>query len=70
VRGNFIIVLSITAALAAGCSKEKPHTLVGQIVAIDTARQEITVKHQDIPGFMPGMTMPFRVREAEEMASR
>jgi len=68
VRRNFIAIVAI-AACVAGCSEEKRYTLVGQIVAIDAARQEITVTHQDIRGFMPGMTMPFKVRDAAEIAS-
>jgi len=53
----------------AGCSQEKRYPLVGQVLAVNPARQEITVKHEDIRGFMPGMTMPFRVKQAEEVAS-
>jgi protein SCO1/2 len=30
----------------------------------------MTVKHEDIQGFMPGMTMPFKVRDAAELAGR
>ena len=68
-RRNFIVVLAVIAALSAACGKDKRYTLVGQIVAIDVARQEITVKHQDIRGFMPGMTMPFKVRDAGQLSS-
>jgi len=28
---------------------------------VDRTRQEVTVKHEDVRGFMPGMTMPFKV---------
>ena len=28
---------------------------------MDLARQEVTIKHEDIPQFMPGMTMAFKV---------
>jgi protein SCO1/2 len=42
----------------------------GQIVAVDLARQELTVKHGDIKGFMPGMTMPFKVRDASLMSQK
>ena len=48
-------------ALASACSKGREYPLTGQVLFIDTAKQEITVKHEDVPGFMPGMTMPFRV---------
>jgi protein SCO1/2 len=44
--------------------------LRGQILAIDPARQEVTIKHEDILGFMPGMTMPFKVRRAELLNGR
>ena len=33
-------------------------------------RQEITIKHDDIRGFMPGMTMPFKVRDARLLDGR
>jgi protein SCO1/2 len=33
------------------------------VLAIDPSRQELTIKHEDIAGFMPAMTMPFRVRD-------
>ncbi|HVH58087.1 MAG TPA: SCO family protein [Vicinamibacterales bacterium] len=68
-RRNFIALLIILASVA-GCSEQKRYTLAGQIIAIDTTRQEITVKHQDIRGFMPGMTMAFKVRDAAQMSSR
>ena len=34
-------------------------------MSIDPGRQQITIKHGDISGFMPGMTMPFRVSDAK-----
>src|SRR4051794_23539927 len=50
--------------LAAGC---KPRTLEfklhGQVVQSDPAKNVIVVKHNDIPGFMPGMTMPYKVKD-------
>lgn len=47
---------------ATGCQRPARHyQLNGQIVAVDPARQELTIRHEDIPGFMPGMTMAFKV---------
>jgi protein SCO1/2 len=46
------------------CSKkssEKRYELQGDVVAVDSAAHQITVAHQDVPGLMPGMTMPFLV---------
>lgn len=48
-------------ALASACSKGREYPLTGQVLFINPSKQEITVKHEDVPGFMPGMTMPFRV---------
>ena len=52
--------------LASACSSDKRYPLSGQVLAVNRDRQELTVKHEDIRGFMPAMTMPFKVRSAEE----
>ncbi len=57
-----LIAISILFTLS--CSKkpaEKRYELQGQVVAVDSAARQITVAHHDIPGLMPGMTMPFLV---------
>lgn len=58
-------VASVVAIMlvAAGCSREQSYKLAGQVVAVDRERLEITIKHETIPGFMPGMTMPFKVTD-------
>jgi protein SCO1/2 len=35
----------------------------GQVIAIDAAHSVITIKHDDIQGFMPAMTMPYNVTD-------
>ena len=50
---------------SAACSRAREYELRGQVLAVDPGRQEITIKHGDIPGFMPGMTMPFHVKDAK-----
>lgn len=58
----FLIVLaSGCSSLAIGCGSEREYPLKGQVLAADATRRELTVKHEDVPGFMPGMTMPFKV---------
>jgi protein SCO1/2 len=37
--------------------------LKGKIVAVDADKHQVTVSHGDIEGYMPGMTMPFTVRD-------
>ncbi len=60
----------IALALAPACGRGREYELRGQILAVDTARSEITIKHDDIKGFMPGMTMPFKVRDAALLQGR
>jgi protein SCO1/2 len=36
----------------------------GQVLGVDPARGEILVDHEDIPGFMPAMVMPYKVNDA------
>jgi protein SCO1/2 len=44
--------------------------MVGQILAVDRVANRVTIRHQDIHGFMPGMTMPFPVRDASLLNGR
>ena len=62
-------VLAVVAAvvLAWGCSRgpaPREYQLTGQIVAVAPEQRQVTIRHQDIPNFMPGMTMPFTVGDA------
>ena len=56
--------------LALGCGRSQVYELHGQIVAIDPARREVTIRHDDIRGFMPGMTMPFKVKDERLIQGR
>jgi protein SCO1/2 len=57
-------------ALTGGCSRARTYELRGQIVAVDATREELTITHEDIRGFMPGMTMPFKVRPGAAVKER
>src|SRR5665811_1952300 len=56
-RPAFTILVAALVCVPA-CSRAREYELRGQVLAVDAARQEITIKHEDIKGFMPGMTMP------------
>jgi protein SCO1/2 len=38
------------------------YELKGQIIGVDTTRQELLIKHEAVRGLMDGMTMPFKVQ--------
>jgi protein SCO1 len=64
----FLSAMALASAVA--CSKpadERRYDLSGQIVALDASRKSVTVKHGEIKGFMPAMTMPYDVREAKAL---
>jgi protein SCO1/2 len=41
----------------------KRYELTGKVMAVDKAKQEITVAHDEVKGFMPPMTMPFKLKD-------
>jgi protein SCO1 len=59
------------ALVAAGCrgaapkSDQRSVTLQGQILSLDVARKSAQIKHDEIKGFMPAMTMPYEVRDQQ-----
>ena len=71
-RGARGILLLLIASVA--CSRTPPppkqFELTGQILAIQAERSEILVKHDDIKGFMPAMTMPYKVKDGSLLAGK
>jgi protein SCO1/2 len=58
------------ALLAASCRSEPAsetggsrYELRGRVVSVDADSHRLTVSHEDIPGFMAAMTMPFTVND-------
>jgi protein SCO1/2 len=66
-----LLVLSLALALAvAGCSRppeQRTFRLQGQVQSLDASRSLVTVKHEEIVGFMPAMTMPYEVADARSL---
>src|SRR5258705_7978315 len=67
-----LIAISFLACLCLeGCIKhervrsatEKHYDLKGKVVEVEKDKHFITVAHEDIKDYMPGMTMPFAVGE-------
>jgi protein SCO1 len=62
VRTLLTVLVAICATLTA-CSRARQYEFRGQVLAVDRTRRELTVKHEDVRGFMPAMTMPFKVED-------
>ena len=69
VPGAFLVVLAVVA----GCSRAettREYELTGQIIAVQAERSEVTITHEDIKGFMPAMTMAFKVKDTALLKDR
>ena len=73
-----LVVLNL--GLLAGCSRSEPaaakteaakhYPLTGEIVSVDAARKVLIVRHDEIVGFMPAMTMEFAASAADLAAAK
>lgn len=71
-RARSATAVLVLCLAAAACARDAPreYELRGQVLAVDRERGELTIRHDDIKGFMPAMTMPFKVRDAALLEGR
>jgi protein SCO1/2 len=71
-RQLWVPVLAISLAISCGRGSDegRRYELHGQILAVRPERNEVVIKHEDIKGFMPGMTMPFTVKDPSLLAGK
>src|SRR5438132_14395724 len=67
-----ILLLSCITVLVAGCrprpsANEKRYPIKGKIVAVDKTERTATIEHEDIVGYMPAMTMPFKIKNDADL---
>lgn len=63
-----VIVIGVAACTRA--PEARTYTLQGQILAVKAGTRELLVKHEDIPGFMPAMTMAYAVKDPALLTDR
>src|SRR5947199_4608387 len=67
----FVLVtigLSLTAfACRRRPANEKRYPLKGKVVAVDKSDRTATIAHEDIAGYMPAMTMPFKIKNDADL---
>ena len=67
-----IVLLALVSATACGKAKdgaERRYPLRGIVSSVNRAVREVVVAHEQVPGFMPAMTMPFPVHDDESLAA-
>jgi protein SCO1/2 len=68
-RPHIILSLCVAALISAcGASDKRTFPLQGQVQSLAPDRKSVVVKHEEIKGFMPAMTMPYEVQEAKALA--
>jgi len=65
--------VAVALVLVGACRQAPPprqYELTGQILAIQPQHNEVILKHNEIPGFMPAMTMSYKVKEPALLTGR
>jgi protein SCO1 len=63
VRQVAFLALVLLAVACARPPQARQYQLTGQVLVVKPDGSELTIRHDDIKGFMPGMTMPFPVKD-------
>ncbi len=69
-RTAFLLIVIVPAWLAGTCACRKPpappslrYPVKGRVVEVALPEKQLMLEHEDIPGYMPAMTMPFPVKD-------
>ncbi len=54
-----LLLLACSVSCRRNSTNEKRYDLKGKVQAVEPDKHLITIAHEDIPNYMPGMTMPF-----------
>jgi len=64
-RALFCICFALLVCACSTRSDQRVYTLHGQVLAVAPSHDGATIKHDEIKGLMPAMTMPYKVKEAK-----
>ena len=70
---RFFLIVSICASsIGLACkprqsANEKRYDLKGKVVAVNKSERTATIAHEDIKGYMPAMTMPFKIKSDADL---
>lgn len=68
----FFIPLIVLVAMGIACrprrsANEKRYPLTGKVVSVEKADRTATIAHDEVPGYMPAMTMPFKIKNEADL---
>ena len=76
----YALTLGLLLVLSAACNRSAPpaaqgpstnqqvFAVTGVVQAVSLRQKQVEVKHEEVPGYMPAMTMPFDVKDTNELA--
>ena len=73
-KTSVMLAAGILISILAGCEgkpEEKHYSIQAEVIAVELPKKVIIVKHGDIPGLMPAMTMSYVIavpKQAESLA--
>jgi protein SCO1/2 len=71
---TYALLLTIVILTFAGCGKEESSTdlvtfqVRGVVVSVNMEKMRVVMDHEEIPNYMKGMTMPFKVKDSTLLA--
>jgi len=66
-RPFYLFIFALIAFTAGAQTNQEIHPAKGIVIAVTPAEKKVTIKHDTIPGYMQGMTMPFDVKDTNEL---
>ena len=68
-KNKFFGTLLLFASLAGACQSapEKHYPLQGEVISVEPQRGTVTLKHGEIPGLMPAMTMSYAAGDPAQL---
>src|SRR5262245_34236828 len=64
----FLLLLATISVFGAACHRPAAGTgsrydFRGKVVSIEKEKQQVTVSHEEVKGYMPAMIMPFKLKD-------
>ena len=71
-RTLFVSLTAIFLLLSVACGprravNEKRYPVKGKVIEVNKTDRTATLKHEEIPGYMPAMTMPFKIKNESDL---
>ena len=64
---SLVCLMALPACRPRRSANEKRYDFKGKVVAVDKNDHTATIEHDDIKGYMPAMTMPFKIKNDADL---